>query len=172
MIATMVFAGMSNVPKIMERPAFDVVGISVRTNNSKEAARDGAIPKLWGRFFQEGVMANIPNRADDTIYAIYSDYQKDRNGDYDFTLGTQVKDRSTVPPGMVVKHIPAGKFVILSSAQGPPAEVVPAAWMQAWKLEDNGQLGGKRAYQADYEVYDQRAHDPQSVQVDLYIGIK
>jgi predicted transcriptional regulator YdeE len=73
---------------------------------------------------------------------------------------------------MVVKHIPAGKYAVLTSAQGAPAEGVPAAWMQVWKLEDDGHLGGKRAYQSDYEVYDERARDPQAVQVDVCIGIK
>jgi predicted transcriptional regulator YdeE len=33
-------------------------------------------------------------------------------------------------------------------------------------------FGGKRQYLADFEVYDQRAANPNSAVVDIYIGIK
>lgn len=158
--------------KIVERPAFDVIGIGVRTNNAKEITTNGAIPKQWGRFFQEGLLAKIPDRVDDTIYAVYSDYQKDRHGEYDFTIGVAVKSTATVPASMVVKHVPAGKYAIVASANGPVAQVVPEAWRQVWKLEDSSELGGARAYRSDFEVYDQRARDPQASQVDIYVGVK
>jgi predicted transcriptional regulator YdeE len=51
-------------------------------------------------------------------------------------------------------------------------KVVPAAWLQIWSQEDKHQLGGQRAYRADFEVYDKRAADPQNSQVDVYVGIK
>ncbi len=51
-------------------------------------------------------------------------------------------------------------------------QVVPQAWQRVWSLEDNKQLGGARAYKADFEVYDQRSQNPQESQVDLYIGLK
>lgn len=35
----------------------------------------------------------------------------------------------------------------------------------------NEQLGGQRAYKADFEVYDQRAADPNSAVLDIYIGL-
>jgi len=39
-------------------------------------------------------------------------------------------------------------------------------------LEDQAQLGGKRAYTTDFEVYDQRARNPQDSQIDIYVGVK
>jgi predicted transcriptional regulator YdeE len=60
----------------------------------------------------------------------------------------------------------------VTSAKGPVAQVVPQAWQQVYSLEDNKQLGGARAYKADFEVYDQRSQNPQDSQVDLYIGLK
>jgi predicted transcriptional regulator YdeE len=32
-------------------------------------------------------------------------------------------------------------------------------------------FGGKRAYIADFEVYDERSRDPDNTIVDIYIGI-
>ncbi|HXM23809.1 MAG TPA: hypothetical protein VN948_21300 [Terriglobales bacterium] len=42
-------------------------------------------------------------------------------------------------------------------------------------METSGQkalLGGKRAYKTDFEVYDQRARNPQDSQIDIYVGVK
>jgi predicted transcriptional regulator YdeE len=39
-------------------------------------------------------------------------------------------------------------------------------------LEDQAQLGGKRAYKTDFEVYDQRAGNPQDSQIDVYVGVE
>ena len=109
---------------------------------------------------------------DPTIFALYTNYASDRNGDYDFVIGAKVSKVSTLPPGMVAKTVPAGNYAILTSAKGPAAKVVPEAWQRIWVLEDKAQLGGTRAYRADYEVYDQRSQNPQDSEVDIYVGIK
>lgn len=157
---------------IVEQPAFDVVGISARTDNAKEMSGQGVIPQQWDRFMKEGIMAKIPNRAGDTIYALYTGYAKDRNSAYDFVIGARVSAETSVPPGMVMKRVPAGKYAVVTSHKGPGFQVVPAAWQWVWHLEDKSELGGARAYATDFEVYDQRARDPQAVQVDIYVGVK
>jgi predicted transcriptional regulator YdeE len=84
----------------------------------------------------------------------------------------KVSSVSDVPPGMVAKKVPRGKYAVLTSVKGQVAQVVPQAWERVWGLEDNKQLGGARAYKADFEVYDQRSQNPQDSQVDLYVGLK
>jgi len=49
--------------------------------------------------------------------------------------------------------------------------VVPETWSRIWAVPKSAP-GGNRAYQADFEVYDQRAADPQNAQVHIYVGIK
>ena len=44
------------------------------------------------------------------------------------------------------------------------------AWQQIWRMFAND-IGGKRAYQADFEVYNQRAVDPNNTIVDIHIGL-
>ena len=70
--------------KIVEYPAFDVIGIEARTNNAREMSGQGVIGTMWGRLMSEGILDKIPNRVGDTIYALYTGYASDRNGDYDF----------------------------------------------------------------------------------------
>ena len=34
------------------------------------------------------------------------------------------------------------------------------------------ELGGKRAFQTDYEIYDRRSANPKQAQVEIHIGLK
>jgi len=77
-----------------------VIGIEARTTNAKEATADGIIPRQWQRFFQEGILEKIPNKIGGNIYAVYSDYANDHNGEYDYVIGAMVKEGSVPPPGM------------------------------------------------------------------------
>jgi len=160
------------MPKTVHQDGFFVVGIEVRTTNAKEMTGEGVIPKQWQKFFQDGIQQKMPDKVDGAIYAVYTDYASDRNGEYSFVIGVKVNPSATVPAGMVLKKIPSGEYAVITSDQGPVGKVVPAAWQQIWSLEDNHQLGGTRAYRADFEVYDKRAADPQSSQVDVYVGVK
>ena len=159
-------------PRVAEQPEFSVIGIQVRTSNAKEVTGGGAIPKQWERFFKEGIANKIPNKVDSTVYAVYTNYASDYNGEYDFIIGMKVSSVSDVPPGMVATKVPKDRYAIVTSAKGPVAQVVPQAWQRVYSLDDNKQLGGARAYKADFELYDQRSQNPHDSQVDLYIGLK
>jgi CubicO group peptidase (beta-lactamase class C family)/predicted transcriptional regulator YdeE len=158
-------------PKVVDQDGFTVIGIAARTSNAKEMTPDGAIGKQWMRIFQEGVLGKIPNKADTYIVAVYTDYSSDHNGEYTYLLGARVTSDAEVPEGMVAKKIPGGKFAVFTSDKGPAPQVVPATWMKINSLPQNA-AGGDRLYRADYEIYDERARNPQSLQVDVYVGIK
>lgn len=159
-------------PRIVEQPEFWVIGIQARTSNAKEVAGGGAIPKQWDRFFKEGIAAKIPNKVDSIIYAVYTNYASDYHGEYDFIIGMKVSGVSNVPSGMIVQKVPGGRFAVITSVKGPVEQVVPQAWQRVYSLDNNKQLGGARAYKTDFELYDQRAQNPQASQVDFYIGLK
>jgi CubicO group peptidase (beta-lactamase class C family)/predicted transcriptional regulator YdeE len=158
-------------PKVVERDGFTVIGITARTTNAKEMTPDGVIGKQWMRIFQEGVLGKIPNKADASIVAVYTDYASDHNGEYTYLLGVRVTSDAEVPEGMVAKNIPGGKFAVFTSDKGPAPQVVPATWMKINSLPQDA-VGGARLYRTDYEIYDERARDPQNLQVDVYVGIK
>jgi predicted transcriptional regulator YdeE len=159
-------------PKIVDQPEFTIIGIQVRTSNAREMTGQGDIPKQWNKFYKEGIANKIPNKVDSTIYAVYTNYAGDYNGEYDFIIGMKVSNVSGVPPGMVAKKLPGGRFAVITSAKGPVEQVVPQAWQRVYHVDSNKQLGGTRAYEADFEVYDHRSQNPQDAQVDLYIGLK
>ena len=158
-------------PKVVQQAAFTVVGIAVRTSNAAEMTADGAIGKEWGRFMQEGVLGKIPNKADKNIVAVYTDYASDKDGEYTYLLGARVTSDSDVPAGMVAKKIPAGRYAVFTSEKGPAPKVVAEVWRRIW-AQPKSVPGGDRAYKADFEIYDERAADPQNMQMDVYVGIK
>lgn len=151
-------------------PAFTVIGIEARTDNAKESTANGTIPKQWQKFLTEGMLAQIQNKDGPNLYAVYTDYASDHNGEYTYVVGAAVKDGTVPPGGMVVKRVPAAQYAVFTTEVGPFAKVVPAEWQTIFKLEHEGKL--KRAYKTDFEIYDQRAQDPQNAQVDIYIGLK
>src|SRR5579872_919017 len=163
--------GLAMDPKVVQEEGFTVIGISARTTNAKEMTADGVIGPMWGRLMQQGLLAKIPNKTDQNIVAVYTDYASDHNGEYTFVLGARVTSDADVPAGMVAKKIPAGKFAVFTSEKGAAPKVVPELWMKINSLPQTA-TGGDRLYGADFEIYDQRAADPQNLQMDVYVGIK
>ena len=157
-------------PKAIEQTGFEVIGIEVRTNNASEATGAGAIPKQWQRLFAEGVLNRIPDRLDQSIVAVYTNYASDANGEYSFVLGAKVKPGSKAPSGMVAVPVPAGKYLEFVTAKGPGAEVVPPAWMQIYGYFQ-AHPAPARAFETDYEVYSETS-DPNAVQAHIFIGVK
>src|ERR1035441_2161819 len=105
-------------PKWTDPSGFEVIGIEARTNNSQESTGSGAIPKQWQRLFMENLLGRIPDRIDQSIVAVYSNYASDWNGDYTYTLGAKVKPGTKAPEGMVAKNIPTGKYAEFTAKRG------------------------------------------------------
>lgn len=159
-------------PEIVDVGGFMVVGIAIRTSNAQEKSPQAQIGNHWSRFFRDKWLEKIPDKADGNILAVYTDYSSDQDGEYTLLIGARVQQiKGNLPPGLVAKGVPPIKFVRFSSGTGPVAQVVPETWMRVWSSGEP-EMGGTRAYRADFEIYDQRARDPQNAQVDIYIGIK
>jgi predicted transcriptional regulator YdeE len=157
-------------PKVEDQDSFIVVGVTVRTNNTKEATGQGDIPGLWQSAIQNGTLETIPNKTGDGMVVVYSDYATDNTGDYNYTLGYRVTSADKVPDGMVARTIHAGKYAAIVSETGPPQEVIPALWQRIAQMTPQ-QLGGARAYQTDFETYGAIV-DWGNVQMTAHLGLK
>ena len=49
--------------------------------------------------------------------------------------------------------------------------VLIQAWQSIWNMSERD-MGGKRTYRVDFEMYDERAQDPQNTVLDIFIGIE
>lgn len=150
---------------------FYVAGYLVRTNNADEAAGKSKIGPLWQRFMQQNLAAQIPDRVDPAFTVVYSHYASDENGDYDYLLGARVASIDHLPAGMSWRKIEPGPYTVILTDQGQMPGVLQAAWARIWQMTP-AELGGKRAFVTDYEIYDQRSADPAHAQVEIRIGVK
>jgi predicted transcriptional regulator YdeE len=175
LFASVMLAGQAPTPEKVHRDGFSIIGIEARTSNAREMSGQGVIPAQWQKW-QNRLTATTKQpdvrAADGDLYAVYTDYASDRNGEYSFLIGVKADEGASVLAGMVRKKIPAGDYALIRSDKGPVSKVVIAAWQRVWALEDKAQLGGPRAYRADFEVYGPGSVDPQNSQVDLYVGLK
>lgn len=61
-----------------------IIGITTQTSNNDSQAIDD-LGKLWHQFFDENIIAKIPNAISSNIYSVYTDYESDFTGKYTIT---------------------------------------------------------------------------------------
>lgn len=159
--------------KLISKAEIKLVGLSVRTNNANEMDADLAkIGGIVGRYGAENIAAKISNRLNPGItLSVYTEYASDEHGDYTYLIGEEVGSFENIPSGLKKLVIPAAKYQRFTTGSGQMPEVVINAWMSIWKMSSE-ELTADRAYQADFELYDQRAKDPANTSLDIFVGIK
>lgn len=159
--------------EIVELPEIKMLGLLARTSLAKENRPETAvIPVLLGRYFAENTPLRIPNRRYPGLtMAAYTNYESDEYGEYDYFIGEQVTEVSPpIPENLGCIIIPKGKYVKFTTSAGKMPEVVIQAWQDIWKMSGED-LGGQRKYRVDFEIYDERASDPNNTVLDIYLGI-
>ncbi|TYP79124.1 GyrI-like domain-containing protein [Paenibacillus methanolicus] len=155
------------IGQAIAKEGFKMSGTSARTTNAAEMSGNGVIGAQWGQFFGNQVMEKIANRKNDTILAVYTDYESDETGAYTYVLGAEIAEAGQDKELRTIA-IPDQKYVVFTTRKGPVPEVVVEAWQEIWSWSKHNE----RAFVADFEVYDGRASDPANSQVDIYISIK
>jgi predicted transcriptional regulator YdeE len=150
---------------------FYVAGYLIRTNNADEAGGKSKIGPLWQRFLQENLAGRIPHRADNVLTVVYSDYASDEKGEYDYLLGARVTSIDRLPAGMSSKRVEPATYAVILTDKGQMPGVLQTAWARIWQMS-TVELGGRRAFVTDYEIYDQRSADPANAQVEIHIGVQ
>jgi predicted transcriptional regulator YdeE len=156
---------------IQQHAGFYIAGLTARTNNAHEMSGKGKIGNVWQEFLKPNVVAKIPNKMGVDLIAVYTDYETDHTGHFTYLLGLPILTAESLPADLTIKHIPAGRYAVFSSSRGPIKQVVPEIWQRIWSMSPE-ELGGTRAFKTDYEIYDQRAANPENAQIDVYVGLR
>ncbi len=145
--------------------SFKVIGIAVETSNQNgQNAED--IGNLWGHFFAENLMENIPNSVGTDIFALYTDYESDFRGGYTAILGLKVSSLDTIPDGLIGREFKGGNFKKFC-AKGIIPNAVIDTWEEIWT--DDKQL--KRKYSYDFELYGAKSQNGDNSEVEIFIAI-
>jgi predicted transcriptional regulator YdeE len=158
----------------IERPEIKLVGICVRTSYEQELDKmKGNIFPCVRRYFHESLSEKIPNRAKPgTTFCAYTNYESDYRGAYTYFIGEEVTSLDDpLPEDFQKLIIPTQKYVKFTTSPAPMPDVIVNAWSNIWKMSSD-ELGGKRRYQTDYEIYDERAKDHQNIVLDIWVGIE
>lgn len=144
---------------------FCIIGIAIQTSNENgQSAID--IPLLWHKFMAEGIAQKIPGKIGNTLYCVYTSYQKDHTTPYTTILGCKVQDISIVPEGMTGIRIEGGAYIIHTAKGNLQQGIVFEEWVKIWNSPIN------RSYTADFEVYGPKAQDATNAEVDIFIAVK
>ncbi|SDP97553.1 beta-ketoacyl synthase N-terminal-like domain-containing protein [Lentzea jiangxiensis] len=154
---------------VVELPAVMMAGMTVRTDNETELHGTARITDLWSAFLADGRGRSVP--AERTLRAVYADYVTDHEGPFTYLLGYEFPDGERVPDGFETRTMPAGRYAVFRSERGPLQSVIANAYRQIWAM-DAEELGGKRTYLADFEVFDTHDPKPQEVQLKIYVGLE
>ena len=145
--------------------SFNIIGIAVRTTNeNSQAAKD--IPALWNKFMSENMLQQIPNKVDNTIYCMYTEYEKDHTKPYTTLLGCKVESLENIPTGMIGKTVEGGNYIKQTVKGNLMQGVIATAWIKIWNANFS------RLYTADFEVYGEKAQNPENAEVDIFIAVK
>jgi predicted transcriptional regulator YdeE len=126
---------------------FAVMGREARTTNTREMNGEGVIGKMWS--------GSIPSLAE--IVVVYSDYESDKDGAYNYLLGTKTG------PALARREVQKGEYILLRFEGPVTPEATVGLWRQVWDLERQGKI--ERAYATDFELYGDTGFE-------LYVGIK
>ncbi|WP_157496777.1 GyrI-like domain-containing protein [Hahella ganghwensis] len=147
--------------KIIERPAFTIVGMVYHSRDENDS-----IPALWGRYLpRECEIDDVVERG--VSYGLCLPAEE---GDFRYVAGVEVKPGSSIPEGMVSVDIAAHRYVVVTHT-GPVMEIANTfRVVNTQVLPDNGlEHDGK----VDFERYDHRFRGPDNPQseVDIYISL-
>lgn len=148
---------------ITKRDALTIVGLSARTSNNKGKAEKD-IPQLWKRFMSENTLNRIPSKTDETVYAIYTDYEGDHTKPYTIVIGCSVSNLDNIPEDMTVKMVPSANYTQFIAKGDLTKDAVINTWMDIWNTDL------KRTYTTDIEIYGEKALDPTNGEAEILIA--
>jgi predicted transcriptional regulator YdeE len=143
---------------------FEIIGISTRTTNENGQATK-EIAELWGRFMSENIISKIPNKVENVVYSLYTDYKGDHTQPYTAILGCKVEKLDAIPNGMVGKSFDGGNYVKTTTKGDLMQGLIVNHWSKLFDMELN------RTFVADFEIYGEKAQNPSDAEVDFYVGV-
>ena len=112
------------------------------------------------------VLEAIPNKIDNTVYSIYTDYESDHTKPYTTILGCKVETLNTIPDGMVGKSFGGGNYVKLSAQGDLTKGLIVNKWSEIREMDL------ERVFTADFEVFGEKAQNPTDAEIDFLIAVK
>ena len=143
-----------------------LAGLSLKTKTTNANGQSNIdCGNLQQEFERENYAGKIPNKLSDEILAVYHEYEGDHTKPFSYFIGCKVIPGTEIPYGLDSLIIPRGDYQKII-AKGKMPDCVANAWKEIWSSDI------PRAYQSDFEVYDERSKDWNNAEVDIFISIE
>ena len=149
----------------IKKNEFKLIGLKLdkqTTNQNEQSSHDCG--NMWQKFEKENFVEKIPNKLSDEIYAVYFEYEGDYTQPFSYFIGCKVKIDSEVPNGMNSLFLPAENYSKII-AKGKMPHCVSDSWKNIWASNID------RAYNYDFEVYDERSKDWNNAEVEIFVSL-
>ncbi|MEH6910873.1 MAG: effector binding domain-containing protein [Oceanicoccus sp.] len=112
-------------PKIVEKPSFTVVGLSLNTSMEKQSG-DGYA--LWQKFLRPDFVHSIPKKVNpNVVFSLHTDWNESK-GTYIFTLGFEVSETTNLSKDLSAVHIPDSTYTVFTATG-----LMPDAAIKKWQ---------------------------------------
>jgi predicted transcriptional regulator YdeE len=150
----------------IELEEITLTGLSLKTKTTNANGQSNIdCGNLWQEFEKENYADKIPDRLSDEILAVYHQYEGDHTEPFSYFIGFKVKTGSDIPQGLDSLIIPKGTYQKII-ARGKMPGCIANTWKDIWSSSI------PRAYQADFEVYDERSKDWSNAEVAVFLSLK
>ncbi len=150
---------------------FKLAGISIRTNNKAEAdPKTAKISSLVNEYFAGSIATKITNKkSPGKTFIVYTEYESNYTGEYTCFIGEETTEFNNLHANLKTIIIPAQQYIKFTTEAGSIPKIAIDSWIKIWQTPE---LEQERLYQADFEIYDERAIDPNNAILDIYVGVK
>jgi predicted transcriptional regulator YdeE len=145
---------------------FQLIGLALKTKTTNENGQSAIdCGNLWQQFDNGDYAEKIPGKLSNEIFAVYHNYEGDHTKPFSYFIGCKVKDDTEIPDDLDGLRIPNGVYEKLV-AKGKMPDCVADAWKEIWRSNQ------PRAYDTDFEVYDEKSTDWNDAEVAIFISVK
>ncbi len=153
---------------IISKESFRIIGVELKTT-THDGKNLVEIPQFWEKVIEEGQIAKIPDKKfQDTVLGICMDFES--SGSFSYIIGSEVNGTENTPADMVCRTIPAGKYAVFTARGKMPFSIQETFKYVYQEWLPNSEY--RRANSADFELYDERCHDAENAEVDIYVPIE
>jgi AraC family transcriptional regulator len=145
-------------PKIINRPAFTVIGMKYRGKNENQE-----IPQLWRQFGPRAM--EIKNIAHPGISYGVMDYYDESTGEFDYIASLEVESVEEIPEGMDRWDVPEQTYACFTCTLPTLIETFKSAYNE-WLPQSEYE----HAPSPEFELYDED-FDPNVASSPMYIYI-
>lgn len=161
-----IISSCKNTSNMEQISSFKVIGIAIETTNKNgQSGQDMGV--IWGRFFSEEIGRKIPNKINDDIYAIYTNFETDYTGKHTAIIGYKVSSLADIPNGLTGISMQGGTYQKMV-AKGMMPDAVITMWKEIWEKGETL----NRSYQADFEIHGAKSQNGANSEVDIFIGVQ